>query len=103
MILGVVVGPVVSSAKHPCYVGTTLLAVQPIDQDGNPVGPSQLAVDRVQAGEGDRVLVMSEGNGVRQIFGQDILPIRSIIVGIVDAVDVAEGAPGVGTPLSEGL
>ena len=43
-----------------------------------------------QAGVGDKVLVLTEGNGVRQILKQgDIVPIRSLIVGIVDAVDVA--------------
>ena len=51
-------------------------------------GPSFLAVDQVQAGPGDRVIVMSEGNGVRQILKiGDQVPIRSVIVGIVDALD----------------
>lgn len=49
---------------------------------------SFLAVDTVQAGPGDRVLVMREGNGVRQILGiGSQVPIRSLIVGIVDDVD----------------
>lgn len=92
-----VIGPVVSTVKHPTYLGTKLLAVQPIDPEGNPIAESQLAVDRVQAGEGDRVLVMSEGNGVRQLFGMELLPIRSVIVAIVDDVDeptYAELKPG---------
>ncbi len=82
-----VIGPVVSTIKHPTYVGTTLLAVQPIDPDGTPSADSFLAVDRVQAGEGDRVLVMREGNGVRQLIGIELLPIRSLIIAIVDDVD----------------
>jgi ethanolamine utilization protein EutN len=82
-----VIGPVVSTVKHPTYVGTKLLAVQPIDPEGGSSEDSFLAVDRVQAGEGDIVLVMSEGNGVRQLYGIELLPIRSVIIAIVDAVD----------------
>ena len=86
-----VLGNVVATAKHPVYHGHKLMVVQPVDAAGNDVGTSFLAVDRVQAGPGDRVLVMSEGNGVRQILdmGQTV-PIRSLIVGIVDVVDTAE-------------
>lgn len=81
-----VVGPVVSTAKHPAYQGHKLLAVQPLDESGRDSGRSFLAVDTVQAGESDRVLVLTEGNGVRQILG-GTPPIRSVIVGIVDQVD----------------
>ena len=78
-----VIGNVVSTAKHPAYVGQRLLIVKP--ESG---GASFLAVDRAQAGPGDRVLVMSEGNGVRQILQMgSSVPIRSLIVGIVDEVD----------------
>lgn len=86
-----VLGNVVSTVKHPVYEGQKLMVVQPIDASGADMGSSFLAVDRVQAGEGDTVVVMSEGNGVRQLMqmGQQV-PIRSLIVGIVDEVD----APG---------
>jgi microcompartment protein CcmK/EutM len=81
-------GTVVSTAKHPSYVGQKLLVVQPVDGAGKDQGHSFLAVDRVQAGEGDLVLVNSEGNGARQLFAtKEKLPIRSVIVGIVDQVD----------------
>ena len=88
-----VLGTVVATAKHPTYHGHKLLVVQPLDEKGERAGSSFLAVDVVQAGVGDLVLVMSEGNGVRQILKQQILPIRSLIVGIVDQVEV----PGAGT------
>ncbi len=82
-----VLGPVVSTIKHPCYHGEKLLLVQPVEPDGaTPAGPSYIAVDRAQSGEGDLVLVLTEGNGVRQILGGDAVPIRSLIVGFVDAV-----------------
>ena len=80
-------GNVVAAAHHPVYDGQKLLIVQPVDGDCEPVGDSFLAVDRVQAGVGDLVLVNQEGNGTRQLLklGQQV-PIRSLIVGIVDAV-----------------
>ncbi len=83
-----VLGNVVSTAKHPAYHGLKLMVVQPLDEACAAQGQSFLAVDRVQAGKGDLVLVNSEGNGARQLFGIKVLPIRSLIVGIVDRVDV---------------
>ena len=86
-----VLGSVTSTIKLDCYKGLKLLVVEPMDETGKPSGKSFLAVDRVQAGEGDTVVVMSEGTGVRQLFGLPKtadLPIRSAIVGIVDSVDV---------------
>ncbi len=80
-------GNVVATVKHPTYRGHKLMIVQPVDARGADVGTSFLAVDLVQAGPGDRVLVMQEGNGVRQILKEQKLPIRSVIVGIVDEVD----------------
>ncbi len=81
-----VLAPVVSTVKHPSYEGLRLLAVQRLEPDLSETAEEFLAVDRVQAGEGDLVLVMQEGNGVRQLFGAKKLPIRSIIVGIIDSV-----------------
>lgn len=89
MLLCRVLGPVVSTVKHPTYRGLTLLLVEPLDAHGRPDDDGAfVAVDRVQSGAGDVVLVMQEGNGVRQLFGIEALPIRSIIVGHVDAVEV---------------
>ena len=85
-----VLGPVVATAKHPAYAGRTLLVVQPLDEHGAEFGDSFLAVDVAQAGMGDVVLVSAEGNGTRQILKMgELVPIRSLIVGIVDSVDVA--------------
>ena len=52
-----VLGPVVSTAKHPAYTGRKLLAVQPLDERGEPIGSSIIAVDDVQAGRGDVVQI----------------------------------------------
>ena len=75
-------GNVVATVHHPVYDGQKLLIVTPVDG-----GDSFLAVDRVQAGVGDTVLVNQEGNGTRQLLklGAQV-PIRSLIVGIVDDV-----------------
>ncbi|MBL8951368.1 MAG: EutN/CcmL family microcompartment protein [Myxococcaceae bacterium] len=84
-----VLGTVVASEKHPAFHARKLMVVQPLDEQQKPIGKSFIAVDHSSsAGKGDVVLVMREGNGVRQIVGDKMAPIRSIIVGVVDAVDV---------------
>ena len=88
MRLGQVIGTVTSTAKHPGYHGHKLMIVQPIDASGASNGESQLAIDTVQAGPGDTVLVLREGTGVRQILKEGTPPVRSLIVGIVDAVTI---------------
>lgn len=86
-----VVGTVVATAKHPMFHARKLLAVQPVDERGVDSGSSFLAVDNAQAGVGDIVLVMQEGNGVRQLLKMGAqVPIRSLIVGIVDRVTLHE-------------
>ncbi len=87
MILGRVTGNVVSTHKHEGYQGYTMLIVQPVDPEGKPAGKTFLAVDRAQAGPGDLVLVNDEGNSARMILGDPKAPIRTVIVGIVDAVE----------------
>ncbi len=85
-----VVGPMWAAVKHPAYAGRTLFVVQPIDEKGMDVGNSFVAVDNTQAGIGDTVIVLTEGTGVRQILKMgDVVPIRSLIVGIVDAVETS--------------
>jgi ethanolamine utilization protein EutN len=78
-----------ADVKHPAFAGHPLFVVQPLDADGKDAGASFVAIDRAQAGAGDKVIVLTEGTGVRQILGQgDQVPIRSAIVGIVDRFDV---------------
>jgi microcompartment protein CcmK/EutM len=85
-----VIGTVVATAKHAGFAHQTLLLCEPVAPDGAATGPAFIAVDRANAGCGDRVLVNQEGNGARQVFGlspKDKLPIRSVIVGVVDHVE----------------
>ncbi|MBA3539692.1 MAG: EutN/CcmL family microcompartment protein [Deltaproteobacteria bacterium] len=85
-----VVGPMWASVKHPAFAGHPLFVVQPLDATGGDSGASFVAVDHAQAGIGDKVIVLTEGNGVRQILNQgDLVPIRSLIVGVVDHVETA--------------
>jgi ethanolamine utilization protein EutN len=89
MILGRVTGTVVSTAKHDAYEGKKILIVQPIDEQGKDTGEEILCVDKAQAGYGERVLVLAEGNGVRQIFRRQgtAFPILETIVGVVDLIE----------------
>jgi microcompartment protein CcmK/EutM len=92
VILGRVTGTVVSTAKHPGYSGQKLLLVQPLSEAQKPEGDEFIAIDNAQAGVGDTVLVLQEGNGVRQILTRDHgierPPILQTIVGIVDEIEV---------------
>jgi ethanolamine utilization protein EutN len=91
MLLCRVLGNVVATEKHPAFHALKLMIVQPLDEKKKDNGTSFIAVDNSSlAGKGDLVLVMREGNGVRQILNDKTLPIRSIIVGVVDQVEVAK-------------
>ena len=89
MILARVIGNVVSSVQHPAYDGRTLLLCQPVKGDCiTPCSRSFIAVDSVQAGEGDLVVVAREGNAARQVLGTDEDPFHSVVLGIVDEVRI---------------
>jgi len=82
-----VLGTVTATAKHPAFSGRRLMVVQPLDELREPMGASFLAIDHTSsAGPKDLVLVLREGNGVRQVLADNSLPIRSMIVGVVDEV-----------------
>ena len=89
MYLARVIGPIVTPVQHPFFDGRTLLLVRRVAPDGTAIGPDRVAVDRAQAGPDDLVLVLEEGNSARQIVGDANAPVRSVIVGFVDQVDVA--------------
>jgi microcompartment protein CcmK/EutM len=85
--VGRVAGTVVSTINHPFFDGKRLLLCRLLDSAGEPAGYT-IAVDRVDAGVGDPVLIIDEGNSARQLFGLDTGPIRAVVVGIVDDVDL---------------
>ena len=87
MILCKVVGNVVSTIKVHGYESKKILIVQPIDPNGKPKGSSFLAVDAVQAGSGDTVLVLEEGGSARLMLNEpETFTIKSVIAGIVDEI-----------------
>lgn len=87
MILGKVVGTVVATRKDERLVGSKLLLVQPAQPDGTPRGAPLVAVDTVDAGAGEQVLVVS-GSSARMAAGMTDRPVDAAIVGIVDTVDI---------------
>ncbi|BBM85448.1 EutN/CcmL family microcompartment protein [Candidatus Uabimicrobium amorphum] len=90
MILCKVMGNVVATHKNKELENNRLLLVQPIDLNRNPKGSSLVAFDRVDAGEGDIVLVVKEGGSARIAFNNKKIPLQSFIVGVVDDIDVDE-------------
>lgn len=88
MILGVVTGTVVATEKHYKLEGRKLLLVQPLELDGNPKGDPLLAVDGVDSGEGDRVLVVQEGKSASMISGRPESPLDAAVVAVVDRVEL---------------
>jgi len=87
MILGKVIGNVVSTIKANGYESKKILIVQPIDPAGKSIGKSFLAVDAAQAGVGDTVIVLDEGNSARAVINEpDTFTIKTVIAGIVDEI-----------------
>jgi len=85
MILGKVVGTVVTTLSHRDYKNRRLLVVQPLVLEGESPDEDFLALDNTQAGIGDTVLVNREGNGARQVLNNPDACVISVIVGIVDS------------------
>jgi microcompartment protein CcmK/EutM len=89
MILGRIEGSVVSTIHHPVVDGKKLLLAERLDERGKSTGAYVIAVDGIGAGRGETVLILDEGNGARQVLADDAAPVRSIVVGIVDAIELA--------------
>lgn len=88
MFLARVVGEVVATVKHPHLAAQRLLLVRPEPTPGRPQAPAVIAVDTVDAGPGDRVLVADEGNSAAQVLHKPRGPVRTVIVGVVDHTDL---------------
>lgn len=90
MILARVCGTVVSSVKIKALEGLKLMIVQPVDPDGESAGKQMVAVDSLQSGPGDKVLIIDEGGSAGIILGMSSQPIRTVIAAIVDRVDIVK-------------
>ena len=88
MFVGQVAGEIVATINHRDYQNRRLLVIDRLDESCQPTGGYLVAVAATDAGVGDRVLVLDEGTGARQILGNSKAPIRSIVVGVIDSVDL---------------
>jgi len=92
MLIGRVIGDVVATQKAASHVGRKILVVQPLNLDGSDRGEPVLALDSVDAGVGDRVLIVTEGFSAMTAVGRPNSPIDMAIIGVIDAIDVSEDA-----------
>lgn len=88
MKLGIVIGQVVSTLRHPALEGRKLMVVQPVGPDFQPEGEPLVALDTVNAGVGETVLVVEEGRAARLVLNIQRAPVRTLILGIVDEVEM---------------
>lgn len=87
MKLARVAGTVVSTIKSPIFEDRTLLLCDLVEPSGEAAGGYMIAVDTVGAGAGELVLLLDEGTSARQIVGEQHGPLRTVVMGIVDAVE----------------
>ena len=90
MILGRVLGEVVATRKHSSHERRKILLVQPVHPDDTDRGEPVLALDAVDAGVGDRVLVVQEGFAAMSAVGRRQSPIDMAIIGVIDSVEMNE-------------
>lgn len=88
MLIARVVGDVVATRKHPSHEGLKVLLVQPLNLDGSDRGDAVVAVDSVDAGPGDRVLLATEGFSAFTSVGRPMTPIEMAVIGVIDRVDL---------------
>ena len=89
MLLAKVVGTVVATRKDPRLISTKLLVARPIDPRGKAEGNYLVAVDTVDAGVGETVLIVS-GSSARLASGLKDCPVDAAIVGIIDEIDIKD-------------
>jgi microcompartment protein CcmK/EutM len=102
MMLCRIRGSVVSTVKNEHLCHNKLLMCEPVDLDGErKVGPGFLALDRVQAGPGDLVLIVNEGSSARGVFQNPKIPLTAFTVAIVDDLEVIDEARLLGQSVAE--
>ncbi len=90
MLIGRVVGDIVATQKASSHEGRKILMVQPLNLDGSERGNAVLALDAVDAGVGDRVLVVTEGWSAMTAVELEHAPIDMAVIGVIDAVEITE-------------
>jgi ethanolamine utilization protein EutN len=92
MLIARVVGEVVATQKHESHEGRKALLVQPLNLDGSNRGDPVVALDAVDAGIGDRVLLVTEGFSAMTAVGRPQSPIDMAVIGFIDQIELIPGA-----------
>ena len=92
MLIARVIGEVVSTQKVASHQGRKALLVQPLNLDGTDRGDAVVALDAVDAGVGDRVLLTMEGYSAMTSVGRPNSPIDMAVIGVIDTVEIAPDA-----------
>jgi ethanolamine utilization protein EutN len=87
-MIGRVVGNLVATQKNAKLEGSKLLLVQPLDLKGEPKGATVIAIDGVDAGIGDRVLLIQDGRSAQLVLGRGVAAVDAAVIGVVDAIDM---------------
>jgi ethanolamine utilization protein EutN len=90
MLIARVIGDVVATQKAPSHHARKILVVQPLNLDGTDRGHPVLALDSVDAGTGDRVLLVTEGFSAMTAVGRPNSPIDMAVIGVIDAIELDE-------------
>ena len=91
MLIARVIGELVATQKHPSHEGRKILLVQPLNLDGSNRGDAVIALDAVDAGVGDRVLVATEGYSAMTSVGRPQSPIDMAVIGFIDSIELLPG------------
>ena len=91
MLIARVIGELVATQKHPSHEGRKVLLVQPLNLDGTDRGDVVVALDAVDAGVGDRVLLSTDGYAASSAVGRPQSPIDMAVIGFIDEVEILPG------------
>ncbi len=91
MLIGRVIGELVATHKHPSHEGRKVLIVQPLNLDGSDRGDAVLALDAVDAGVGDRILLPTDGWASSSAAGRPQSPIDMAVIGFIDEIEILSG------------
>lgn len=91
MLIARVIGEVVATQKHASHEGQKVLVVQPLHLDGSNRGDAVLALDAVDAGVGDRVLLATDGWAASSAVGRPQTPIDMAVIGFIDQIEILPG------------
>ena len=91
MLIARVIGELVATQKHASHAGRKALLVQPLNLDGTGRGAAVVAFDSVDAGIGDRVLLVTEGFSAMTSVGRPESPIDMAVIGVIDSIELLAG------------